>query len=41
MGSKSPNMDGEMKYLENKNIDNATRKKLRKNDVYETDMHKI
>ena len=33
--------DGEMTYLENKNIDESIRKKLGKKDVYESDMHKI
>ena len=30
-----------MTYLEKKNIDEAIRQKLRKKDVYESDMHKI
>ena len=30
-----------MTYLENNNIDEAIRQKLRKKDVYESDMHNI
>ena len=30
-----------MTHLKNNNIDKAIRHKLRKKDVYETDMHKI
>ena len=30
-----------MTYIENNNIDKAIYQKLRKKDVYETDMHKI
>ena len=41
MGVKHPNMDAEMTYLENNNIDKAIHKKLREKYVYKTDMHKI
>ena len=41
LGIERPKTDGEMTYLENNNIDEAIRKKLRKKDVYESDMHKI
>ena len=41
LGTESPKTDGEMTYLEKKNIDEAIRQKLRKKDVYESDMHKI
>ena len=33
--------DGEMAYLEKKNVDEAIHQKLRKKDVYKSDMHKI
>ena len=36
-----PKTDSDMTYLEKKNIDESTRQKLRKKDVYETDMQKI
>ena len=36
-----PKTDGEMTYLEEKNINEAIRQKLRKNDVYKSDMQKI
>ena len=39
--TKRPKTDGEMTYLEKNNIDEAIRQKLRKKDVYESDMHKI
>ena len=38
---KRPTTDADMNYLENKNIDEVTRQKLRKKDVYENEMHKI
>ena len=41
LGTERPKTDGEMTYLEKKNIDEAIRQKLRKKDVYESDMHKI
>ena len=33
--------DMEMNFLKNKTIDKAIHQKLRKNDVYKIDMHKI
>ena len=36
-----PKADGELTYLEKNNIKEAIRQKLRKKDVYESDMHKI
>ena len=41
MGTERPKTDGEMTYLEKKNIGEAIRQKLRKKDVYGSDMHKI
>ena len=41
LGTERPKPDGEMTYLEKKNIDEAIRQKLKKKDVYESDMHKI
>ena len=41
MGTERPKIDGEMTYLEKKNIDEAISRKLRKKDVYELVMHKI
>ena len=41
LGTKQPNIDGEMTYLKNNNINEAIRQKLRKKDVYESYMHKI
>ena len=41
LGTERPKTDGEMTYLEKKNINEAIRQKLRKKDVYESDMHKI
>ena len=41
MGVKCPKMDTEMTYLKKKTIDEAIHQKLRKKDVYETDMPKI
>ena len=41
LGTDRPKTDGEMTYLENKNIDEAIRQKLWKKDVYKSDMHKI
>ena len=40
-GSKRPKADGKMTYLKNNNIDKDIHHKLRKKDVYETDMHNI
>ena len=40
-GTERPKTDGEMTYLKKKNINEAIRQKLRKKDVYESDMHKI
>ena len=39
--AKIPNMDADMTYLENNNIDEGIHQKLRNNDTYKTDMHKI
>ena len=39
--AKRPKMHRKITYLEKNNIYKAIRKKLRKKDVYETDMHKI
>ena len=41
LGIKRPKTDGEMTYLEERNIDEAICQKLKKKDVYESDMHKI
>ena len=41
LGTERPKTDGEMTYLEKKNIDESIHQKLRKKDVYESDMHKI
>ena len=41
LGIKRSKTDGEMTYLEKKNIDEAICQNLRKKDVYESDMHKI
>ena len=41
LGTERPKTDGEMTFLEKKNIDEAIRQKLRKKDVYKSDMHKI
>ena len=41
LGTKRPKTDGDVTYLEKKNIDEAIRQKLRKKDVYKSDMHKI
>ena len=38
---KCTKTDAEVTYLENKNIGEAIRHKLRKKYVYKTDMHKI
>ena len=40
-GVEHPNTDVEMTYLKNKNIDEAICQKLRKQYVYETNMHMI
>ena len=41
LGIERPKIDGDMNYLEKKNIDKAIFQNLRKKDVYESDMHKI
>ena len=41
LGTERPKTDVEMTYIENKNTDEAIRQKLRKKDVYESDMQKI
>ena len=41
LGTNRPKTDGDMTYLDKKNIDEAILQKLRKKDVYESDMHKI
>ena len=40
-GTKSPNSEREMKFLEKQNIYKAIHQELGKKDVYETDVHKI
>ena len=40
-GAERPNMDAEMTYLENNNIDKAIRQRLSNKDVYEIYMHNI
>ena len=41
LGTERQKKDGEMTYHEKKNIDEAIHQKLRKKDVYKSDMHKI
>ena len=41
MGTKCPKTDVNMTYLKKKRNNEAIRQKLRKKDVYETDMKKI
>ena len=41
LGIERPKTDGDMTYLEKKNIDEAILQNLRKKDVYQSDMHKI
>ena len=41
LGTERLKTDGDMTYLDKKNINEAIRQKLRKKDVYESDMHKI
>ena len=41
LGTERPKTDGEMTYLKKNNINEAIRQKLRKKDVYKSDMHKI
>ena len=41
LGTERSKTDGEMTYLEKKNIDEAIRQKLRKKDVYKSDMQNI
>ena len=41
LGTKRSKTDGEMTYLEKRNIDEAIRKDLKKKDIYESDMQKI
>ena len=40
-GAKRPNMDVDMTYIKNKNIDEAIRQKLSNKYVYETDTQNI
>ena len=40
-GKERPKTDGEMTYLEKRDIDEAIRKNLMKKDVYQSDMHEI
>ena len=40
-GTKRPKMDRKMTYLKKDNIDEDIHQKLRKKDVYETDMYNI
>ena len=40
-GVERPNTDADMNYLLKKNIDEDIRQKMRKTDVYETNMHNI
>ena len=40
-GAKRPKTDRKMTYLKKNNIDKDIHQKLRKKDVYETDMHNI
>ena len=41
LGIERPKTDGEMTYLEKNIIDEAILQRLRKKDVYESEMHKI
>ena len=41
LGIERHKTDGEMTYLEKNNIDESIFKKIRKKDVYKSDMHKI
>ena len=41
LGTERHKTDGEMTYLDKNNIDEAIRQKLRKKDVYESDMQKM
>ena len=41
LGIERPKIDGQITYLEKKNTNEAIYQKLRKKDVYESDMHKI
>ena len=41
LGTKLPKTDGEMTYLRKNNIFEAIHQKLRNNDFYKSDMHKI
>ena len=41
LGTERPKTDGETTYLKKENTDEAIRQKMRKKDVYESDMHKI
>ena len=40
-GTERPKTDVDMTYLEKKSVDKAIRQKLRKEDLYETEMHNI
>ena len=41
LGTKRPTIDGEMTYLEKKNINESNRQNLREKDIYKSDIHKI
>ena len=41
LGTDRPKTDGEMTYLKKNNLDESIHKKLRRKDVYKSDMHKI
>ena len=41
LGTERLKTDGEMTYIKKNNIDEAIRQKLRKKNVYKSDMHKI
>ena len=41
MGIEPSKTDGDMNYLDKNNTDETIHQKLRKNDVYESYMHKI
>ena len=40
-GTELPKTDSEINYLKKKNTNEAIRQKMRKKDVYKSDMHKI
>ena len=41
LGTKLPKIDTDMTYIEKNNTYEAIQKNLRKEDVYESDIHKI